>query len=74
MGRHKITRNCSQCGQPTKKQRKFCSNYCYALSKIRDVVMECSNCGNEFTTKQHRINQGRRFCSVACKVESSKGD
>ena len=38
------------------------------------VVRTCEYCGEEFSTPQWRINQGRgRFCSAGCRDKSTRG-
>lgn len=72
MPRLVTSRLCAQCGSPTKAQRKYCGTNCYTKSRYCSVSVVCVNCSKVFTTKQHRVNQGRRFCSMVCKNAAQK--
>lgn len=58
---------CGQCGNPTPRGHKFCSQRCYGLSK-RDPAKasnpwheNCLHCGKP------NGKYGNKYCSVACR-------
>lgn len=46
-----------------KSQNYFCSTDCHNEFQTEDIVKECKNCGNTFTTKKYDEND---YCSKSC--------
>lgn len=76
----KITKNCPECGAEFSRfpsqPRVFCSKRCRALHRARlgmplkprrGETVPCPVCGKGVYRNKHEAEQGKRFCSVACK-------
>jgi hypothetical protein len=69
---HKVAKQCESCGNPTRRQQKYCSSVCYTEGRTCKVDIDCDYCGVTFETRQWKVNQGRRMCSTKCKNESQR--
>lgn len=67
--RNFVTRDCAQCGKPTKGGAEFCSVGC--LSASRRVSVACTECGRSVSRLKYHVRQ-RNFCSPACAARYSR--
>jgi hypothetical protein len=80
----KLPCKCKECGDTFYKLKRvikrtfnnydrnigdFCSKKCIQLSKNKSKIVNCTNCGNEFSKTISQINKsksGNHFCSKSC--------
>jgi hypothetical protein len=79
------TDECNWCGETfhvkPSQVGNYCSRECHGKwrtenglpAKRRQVPLQCPECGEGFTTAQSNIEDGRRFCSRECYINSRSG-
>jgi hypothetical protein len=71
---NKIIISCAFCGKEvelpaSRSDSKYCSHECYSKSMEISVGKSCELCGSEFFIRPSQY-EGRRFCSVDCRIRS----
>ena len=52
---HKVAKQCESCGNPTRRQQKYCSSVCYTEGRTCKVDIDCDYCGVTFETRQWKV-------------------
>lgn len=65
---------CCHCGKTFEhyqcKQRKYCSDECYALDKRKRIIRTCATCGKSYETTSKR---SLKYCSRECAWQAQIG-
>ncbi len=70
-----IYSGCGECGGrfliPPHRNRKYCSEKCFRLSRRNRVVVSCLNCDTEFERMKSKVGK-LNFCSRGCKDKAQR--